>query len=78
MRGFCRAAVREVKELSTRSEERVGAAMGKLVSLDASGTVSARAADTADRRRFLLEDIGIVQLVAVLPDDIPFEPPPRK
>lgn len=59
-----------------RGQSRIGAAMGKLVNLDVGGTVNASAAESADRRRFLL-DVGMSrQLVAMLPDDIPFEPPP--
>ena len=62
-----------------RGQSRIGAAMGKLVNLDTSGIVSARGADSADRRRFLVEEVGMSrELVAMLPDDFPFEPPPRE
>ncbi|MDX2166767.1 MAG: hypothetical protein SF182_06875, partial [Deltaproteobacteria bacterium] len=61
-----------------RGERRLGAAMGKLASIDERGALSERPVDLAERRRFLVEEAGMSEeLVARLPDDLPFQPPPR-
>ena len=61
-----------------RGERRIGAAMGKLASFDEAGAIHERPVDLAERRRFLIEDVGMSEeLVVQLPDDVPFQPPPR-
>lgn len=60
-----------------RGERRVGAAGGQLAVFDESGAVEQRPADLDERRRFLIEEIGMSEeLVCGLPDDVPFQPPP--
>jgi N-hydroxyarylamine O-acetyltransferase len=59
-------------------ERRIGAANGCLTSFDETGAAHQRPADLAERRRFLIEDIGMSEeLVCQLPDDLPFAPPPQ-
>lgn len=55
----------------------VGLAFGERITLDASGGVSRRPLDDAERRRVLVEEMGIAaELVARLPADRPTPPPP--
>lgn len=61
-----------------RGNCRLGAAMGNLLKIDETGGLSGRPADLGERRRFLIEEVGMSEeLVCQLPDDAPFEPPPR-
>jgi len=61
-----------------RGDRRVGAANGQVARFGDDGTVHARAVDLDQRRRFLVEEAGMSEeLVARLPDDLPFAPPPR-
>ena len=54
-----------------------GLAFGERVTLDAAGGVSRRPLDDAERRRVLVEELGIAEeLVARLPADRPTPPPP--
>lgn len=61
-----------------RGDGRIGVAMGSLYSLDETGAVTQRQAAHDERKRFLVEDVGMSEeLIDQLPDDIPMEPPPR-
>jgi len=61
-----------------QGNRRIAAALGRLWSLDDSGTLSERPADLNERRRFLIEEAGMSEaLVERLPDDVLMEPPPR-
>lgn len=61
-----------------RGERRIGAANGSLTVIDESGALEQRPVDLAERRRFLIEDVGMSEeRVSLLPEDAPFEPPPR-
>jgi len=61
-----------------REDIRIGAALGKLARIAADGVLTERPVEQAERRRFLIEQVGMSEeLVAELPDDIPFAPPPR-
>jgi arylamine N-acetyltransferase len=61
-----------------RDSRRIGAGMGKLYTLDETGAVSEREVDLFERKRFLVEEIGMSEeLIEQLPDDVPMAPPPR-
>ncbi len=61
-----------------REGVRIGAAFGKLAQIDADGVYTERPVEHAERRRFLIEQVGMSEdLVAELPDDIPMAPPPK-
>jgi N-hydroxyarylamine O-acetyltransferase len=55
----------------------VGVAFGKVVSLEADGSVRQTPSTAADRVRVLIEDIGLSEeIVSALPPDVPTPPPP--
>ena len=61
-----------------RGTGRIGAGMGNLFTLDETGAVTQRPVAHTERRRFLIEEVGMSEeLVDQLPDDIPMAPPPR-
>jgi N-hydroxyarylamine O-acetyltransferase len=61
-----------------RGQRRIGAAMGLLASFDEHGHLEEQLADDIERRRFLIEEAGMSEeLVSRLPEDIPFQAPPR-
>lgn len=60
-----------------RGERVLGVAFGHSVSFHADGTVTKTQLTSSERRRLLLEDVGIAEsLVMRLPDDVPTPPPP--
>jgi N-hydroxyarylamine O-acetyltransferase len=60
-----------------RHEGRIGAALGRLMRLDAQGTLEELPAGPEERRRFLVEEIRMSpEIVSRLPDDVPMAPPP--
>lgn len=60
-----------------RGDRVVGIAMGKRVEIDASGRVSQREIDAAERTRILVEEIGLSdEMAAAVPPDVPTPPPP--
>src|SRR5262249_43690403 len=60
-----------------RGDRVVGAAFGKVVSLEADGSVRQAPATAGDRVRVLIEEIGMSEeIVSQLPLDIPTPPPP--
>jgi arylamine N-acetyltransferase len=67
----------EVTARLNRADDVVGIAFGHAVSLHANGTVSRAAVPQPERRRVLLEQIGLSEeIVSQLPDDITTPPPP--
>jgi len=55
----------------------IGVGFGHSISLLGDGSVTRMPLTPADRRRFLIEDVGITEaLVLQLPDDVPTPPPP--
>lgn len=61
-----------------RGDARLCAALGKVATLDAQGGIAERDVDLTERKRFLIEQIGMSEeLVEQLPDDVPMEFPPR-
>ncbi|TFH25626.1 MAG: hypothetical protein E4H03_00145 [Myxococcales bacterium] len=62
---------------SIRGNSRIGAALGKVMTFDERGEHAARPVELPERRRFLVEEVGMSeQIVRELPDDIPITPPP--
>jgi hypothetical protein len=62
---------------ANRGSRVVGVAFGNAVSFESYGTISVRSASAAERKRILIEEIGIgEELVSQLPEDIPTPPPP--
>lgn len=60
-----------------RGDTVLGVAFGHSVSFRADGTVTKTPLTAPERRRFLIEDVGIDEaLVMQLPDDVPTPPPP--
>jgi N-hydroxyarylamine O-acetyltransferase len=60
-----------------RGDKVIGVASGHSISLLPDGSVTRTPFTPVERRRFLIEDIGISEaLVANLPDDVPTPPPP--
>jgi arylamine N-acetyltransferase len=60
-----------------RSGGVIGTAFGKRVEFDAAGAMAERALPAGERRRFLIEEIGIDEaLLSALPADMPTPPPP--
>lgn len=67
----------EVTARRNRGESVVGVAFGHAVTLNSDGSVHRRPATSGERRRILVEDVGISEeLVSQLPEDIPTPPPP--
>lgn len=61
-----------------RDGGRIGAAWGKTMQIDDTGTYTETLADLDARRRFLIEVVGMSEeIVSLLPDDVPMQPPPR-
>lgn len=62
----------------TNREDRVlGVAFGNSVSLEKDGSVIQRPLSSAERKRILIEEVGVSEdLVEQLPDDVPTPPPP--
>ena len=60
-----------------RCDKVIGVASGHSISLLADGSVTRTPLTPDERRRFLIEDVGITEaLVMQLPDDVPTPPPP--
>jgi hypothetical protein len=60
-----------------RGDKVIGVASGHSISLLADGSVVRAPLTPAERRRLLIEDVGITEaLVMQLPDDVPTPPPP--
>jgi N-hydroxyarylamine O-acetyltransferase len=60
-----------------RGDKVIGVASGHSISLLADGSVTRTPLTPDERRRLLIEDIGITEaLVVQLPDDVPTPPPP--
>ena len=60
-----------------RGERVIGMSFGKEVSIEHDGSVTQRLISDAERKRVLIEEIGISEeLVRLLPNDIPTPPPP--
>ena len=60
-----------------RGDRAVGVAFGTAVSLEATGLAIQRPLSSIERKRVLIEEIGISQeLVRILPEDVPTPPPP--
>ncbi len=67
----------EVYARANRGDRVVGLAFGKAVRFDSDGSVDQHPTSDADRRRILIEEIGISEeLVERLPEDLPTPPPP--
>jgi arylamine N-acetyltransferase len=67
-------------QLSARlnhGDEVIGTAFGQAVTLHANGQVTQRPIDQAERKRLLIEELGMSEeIVHQLPDDVPTPPPP--
>jgi N-hydroxyarylamine O-acetyltransferase len=60
-----------------RGDKVIGVASGHSISLHADGSVTRTPLTPDERRRLLIEDVGITEaLVMQLPDDVPTPPPP--
>lgn len=60
-----------------RGDKVIGVAFGHSVSLLADGSVARAPLTPNERRRLLIEDVGITEALAMqLPDDVPTPPPP--
>ncbi|MBF7731260.1 arylamine N-acetyltransferase [Pseudomonas sp. N040] len=67
----------ELNARINRGDEVVGLAFGQAVTLHADGSVSQRPVDDRERRRILVEEVGLSEaIVSQLPPDIPTPPPP--
>jgi N-hydroxyarylamine O-acetyltransferase len=67
----------ELSARVNRGDKVIGVASGHAISLLADGSVGRTPLTPDERRRLLIEDIGITEsLVTQLPDDVPTPPPP--
>jgi N-hydroxyarylamine O-acetyltransferase len=67
----------EVTARTNRGERVIGMSFGSEISIERDGSVTQRLISDAERKRVLIEEIGISEeLVRHLPNDIPTPPPP--
>lgn len=67
----------EVNARRNLADRVTGLAFGKALSLESDGSLSERAVDDAERRRVLIEEVGLSEeIVSQLPEDTPTPPPP--